>query len=153
MKKIFVSLIVVVISSFCVYAEETGKEDISVTSKLAEIEIRIDTLSSEMKKMQDDIEKIQGSIKSLTNSIRDLQIFTQGAASVKPSEDVWKSIKKGMAGEDVKDILGIPDEILMLREGGEVWYYYGLGSITVDRNGRVVSQQTFKQWPVEKKVR
>jgi len=157
MRKIII-LFVLLIFSLCCYAEENESEGnpqaiSEVTSKMLEMDARIDRLSTEVKKMQEEIEKIKESLKLLSNTIRDLQIYTQGEATIKPDEDTWKSIKNGMTIEEVKDILGSPEEVSIPRGGGEIWYYYGLGSITFDGNGRVISQKTFKQFPLEKKVR
>ncbi|MCM8761780.1 MAG: hypothetical protein NC929_00470 [Candidatus Omnitrophica bacterium] len=156
MRKILL-LFVLTVSLYC-YGEgkETeGKpqETTDITSKLVEMSSRIDKMAAEIKKIQEEIEKIKESVKILSYTIRDLQIYTQSGATIKPDEDAWNSIKRGMTTEDVKDVLGNPEEIEVQRAGGEVWYYYGLGSITFDRNGKVVSQKTFKQLPLERKVR
>lgn len=153
MKKIFVLMVIMV---FCLYGYTEEKEmeiTLDITSRITEIEKRIDKIDADMTKIQEEIKKIKESINQLLKVVRELQIYTQGGASIKPDEEVWKSVKRGMSVEEVEKLLGTPEEIEQLRTGGEVWYYYGLGSISFDRNGIVVSQQTFKRLPVERRVR
>ncbi|MCM8821001.1 MAG: hypothetical protein NC932_03520 [Candidatus Omnitrophica bacterium] len=157
MRKIIILFIILTVSLYCSTEEketESKPQEITeITSKLVEMDARIGKMSEEIKKMQEEIEKIKESVKLLSYTIRDLQIYTQGGATIKPDEDAWNDIKRGMSVEDVEKLLGTPEEIEVQRTGGEVWYYYGLGSISFDRNGRVISQKTFKQLPLERKVR
>lgn len=131
--------------------EEKGEDISQITTKISEIESNIKKMSDEIKKMKEEMEKINMDIKILYKTVRDLQIYTQGGASIKPDEDEWKSIKRGMSKDDVEEILGTPEEVSLLRGGGEVWYYYGLGSITFNRDGLVVSQESFKEYPLQRR--
>ena len=143
---------------FC-YAEEQSADtaktsDVAdIAAKLAEAEIRIETLEKEAKQLRQEVDKLNELTTKLSRALRDLELYTKPAASIKPEMGVWESIKRGMTAEETKDLLGNPEEITQLRVGGEIWYYYGLGSITFDRGGRVSSQRTFKQLPIEHKVR
>jgi len=81
MRKIIILFVMLIFSLYC-YAEEneTGgkpQEITGVTSKLVEMDARIDRLSTEVKEMQEEIEKIKESLKLLSNTIRDIQIYTQ----------------------------------------------------------------------------
>jgi TolA-binding protein len=144
----------------CCYAEEQtadltgGKTDTtSVVAKITEMEARLDKIEQEMEKMQEEIERLNELTTRLTKALRNLEIATQGGSYIKPDAETWESIKKGMTAQEVRDMLGSPEEITQLFRGGEVWYYYSLGSITFDRNGKVSSQKTFKELPIENKVR
>jgi len=142
----FIILSVLIISLYC-YGEEKeieGKSQEITASKVVELEARIDSMSTDMEKIQEEIKKISEDIKLLLKAVRSIQIYTQGSANIPPDEEAWGKIKNGMTAEEVKEIVGPPEEISLLVGRGEVWHYSGLGSITFDKNGKVVSQKTFK---------
>jgi hypothetical protein len=59
--------------------------------------------------------------------------------------DGWKQIERGLSQEEVKRLLGAPQQTFDL-SGKKVWYYYypadGSGSVLFDPGGRVVGYQT-----------
>jgi len=133
-------------------ASETGTDIASLTAKITEMEAKLDKLSKQVEKMQADIDRLNDSNAKLAKAMRNLELATQYSASTRPDADAWGGVKKGMSAEEVSNLLGNPEEIEE-RKNGDVWYYYGLGSITFDRTDRVLLQNTFKELPIEKKVR
>jgi len=134
-------------------ADVSGKQDMeAVSAKLTEAEGRLDKLEKEVKQLRAEVDKLNELTATLTKALRNLQIATQGGASIEPEMDTWQSVKKGMTAEEVQEMLGSPEEITQSRSE-QVWYYYSMGTITFDRNGRVIYQETKKQLPMENKVR
>ncbi len=153
-----VILIFLLSAVFCCYAEEQSTNLPKVTinavdARITEMAARLGKIEQKMEKMQEEIEKLNELTTRLTKALRNLEIATQGGAYIKPDTTTWESIKKGMTAEKIRDVLGSPEEITHLRSGGEIWYYYSLGSISFDSDGRVSSQRTFKELPIENKVR
>lgn len=157
MRKFVVLLSLIAVLS-C-YAEEqnagvSGTADIApVVAKMTEAESRLDKLEKEVQKLREEIDRLNELATRLGRALRSLELATQPAASFRPDMETWQSVKKGMTADEVKDMLGNPEEVKELLRGGAVWYYFGMGSITFDRRGRVSVQETFKQLPIEGKVR
>jgi outer membrane murein-binding lipoprotein Lpp len=156
MRKFIVLFAIVAMVLGC-YAEErktevAGTDAAALAAKVTEVEEKLEKLAKEVETMQEQIDKLADSNAKLARSLRNLELATQYSASTRPDTDTWKSVKKGMSGEEVQDLLGNPEEIQKLNNS-DVWYYYGLGSITFDSKGRVSSQSTFKKLPLENKVR
>jgi septal ring factor EnvC (AmiA/AmiB activator) len=156
--KIFIASILLLAVTSC-YAEEKKNDtpevvDITfLSSKMTDVETRLSKLEEEVKSLREEMGKISEFTANMAKILRNLELATQSAATLRPDIETWESVKKGMAAEDVQELLGNPEEITQLLRGGEVWYYYGLGSITFDRSGRVGLQKTFKELPIENKVR
>jgi len=145
MRKLII-LSVLIFSLYC-YAEEkeaAGNPQDITASKVVELEARIDKMSADIENIQEEIKKISEDIKLLLKASRDIQIYIQGSANIPMDKEAWGKIKNGMTAEEVKNIIGPPEKISLLVGRGEVWYYSGFGSITFDKDGRVVSQKTFR---------
>lgn len=109
-----------------------------VIEKIDEIEKRIDEMENKLKEIEEKILKINENFNELRKAFRNMQIYIQPQASIKPTEEEWRSIKKGMYKEDVQKTLGSPEEIKKNRDGSEVWYYFGLGRVLFNFNGEVI---------------
>ncbi len=156
MRKFIVLFVVVILALGC-YAEEQkagtpGTDSAALSAKVAELEGKLEKLATEIEKMQEQIDKLAEANAKLTRGLRNLELATQYSATTRPDTDTWKTVRKGMSYDEVLNLLGNPERMETVGNSS-VWYYFGLGSITFDRNGRVNSQSTFKQLPIEKDVR
>jgi chaperonin cofactor prefoldin len=148
MKKVIIIFLVVILFGFSQNVEiekesqqnkkeETQKTQLDVElviEKIDEIERRVDEIEKKMKKIEENFNEIR-------KVIRNFQISTQLQATIKPTEEEWKSIKTGMKKEDVMKILGSPEEIKKLKDQSEIWYYFGVGRIFFNPNGEVVKTE------------
>ncbi len=156
LRKIIVLLAIAVMALGC-YAEEqktgiAGTDSAAIAAKITELEAKMEKLSQEVKEMQEEIKKLNAANAELTRTLRNLALASQSVISVRPAMETWKSVKKGMVSDAVLDLLGNPEEVKVLNSG-DVWYYYGLGNISFDRNGKVNYIETSKKLPLEGKVR
>ena len=77
------------------------------------------------------------------------EIAAQAAAQLRREEaavnEGWKRIERGLGQDEVKRLLGAPQQMFEL-SGKKVWYYYypagGSGSVIFDPGGRVAGYQT-----------
>lgn len=121
--------------------EKTKKVEIDieqVIEKVDEIEKRIDEIDKKIEEIEKKIKKIDENFNEIRKTMRNFQIYVQPQATVKPTEEEWKSIKNGMEKEEVEKILGSPEEIKKQRDKTEIWYYFGLGKIIFNQNGQVI---------------
>ncbi|MBN1446124.1 MAG: outer membrane protein assembly factor BamE [Candidatus Omnitrophica bacterium] len=156
LRKIIVLFAIVFMALGC-YAEEqktvgAGADAAGLSAKVAELEGKLEKLAKGAEEMQEQIDKLAESNGRLAKGLRNLELATQFSATTRPDMDTWKKVKKGMSYDEVLNLLGNPERMEMLGNS-DVWYYFGMGSITFDRSGRMNSQSTFKQLPLERDVR
>ncbi|MCM8772528.1 MAG: outer membrane protein assembly factor BamE [Candidatus Omnitrophica bacterium] len=109
-----------------------------IIEKLDDVERRVDEIEKKIKTIEESIKNIEGKFNELRKTIRNFQIYVQPQATIKPTSDEWNSIKRGMTKEEVREILGSPEEVKLMRDKTEVWFYFGLGRIIFDINGEVM---------------
>jgi hypothetical protein len=152
-------LVLVFLACRCYGEEETSPETglKELAGKIEVIEKKVDKVAEESAEGHKELEEIKKEVKQLrevneklTLFLRNLEIYVKGASSLRPEESQWESITRGMESGDVSKILAQPEEITILRRGGEVWYYYGLGSITFNERGFVTERKNFKDYPPKK---
>ena len=152
----FIMIFLFAVALSC-YAEDkssavSGSTDVAaVAAKLTQAEECLDKLEKEVEQLRKEVDRLNELTSTLTKTLRDLQIATQGGSSLRPDTPTWNSVKRGMTAEEVQNLLGSADRIEQ-EKGADVWYYFGMGSITFNLNDRVSSQSTFKKLPFENKV-
>ncbi|MGC8976638.1 MAG: hypothetical protein ACP5OB_03340 [Candidatus Ratteibacteria bacterium] len=149
MKKIFLFIF---IFSIFIFSEEKIKEkkeiDLEqIIEKIDEIEKRVDDIEKKLEDIGNKIKKIDENFIEMKKTIRNFQIYVQPQATIKPSEEEWSSIKRGMTKDEVSQILGSPEEIKMQRDKTEIWYYFGLGRVIFNQSGEVIKIEEDKYTP------
>ncbi len=114
-------------------------------------------LAAQMQKLKSQIEVLQTRVQALEQASNKVQTnaapSTAGVAAAAAAQlrredaavrDGWKKLKSGLTQEEVKGLLGAPQQSFTL--GGKlVWYYnypaVGSGSVMFDTNGHVVGHQ------------
>jgi len=149
-------LVLVLLACRCHGQEEAGRESglKELAGKIEVIEKKADSVAREFAEAQKELGEIKKELKELkevneklTLFLRNLEIYVKGASSIRPENSRWESVVSGTEAGEVSKILGQPEEITVLRRGGEVWYYYGLGSITFNERGAVTERKNFKEYP------
>ena len=77
------------------------------------------------------------------------EVAAQAAAQLRREDEAvregWKQVKSGMTQDQIKGLLGAPQQTFTL-SGKPVWYYYypavGGGSVMYDATGHVIGHQT-----------
>ncbi|MCM8803761.1 MAG: outer membrane protein assembly factor BamE [Candidatus Omnitrophica bacterium] len=147
MKKVIGLFLIICVFIFC---EEKIKKEIDieeVIEKIDEIEKRVDEIDKKIEEIEKKIIKINENFDDIRKTIRNFQIYLQPQATLKPTEEEWKSIKNGMEKEEVEKILGSPEEIKKMRDKTEIWYYFGIGRIIFNQNGKVIRIEEDKYTP------
>ncbi len=158
LKETAVAFFCLFLSSALFCEEKGGKEEVPDVKVLAE---KISVFQEKMSKTEEEFNKQQEKVEELTEQVeklkelterltrvlRDLEIYVKRASVLRPDEQTWESVERGMSDQDIDRILGTPEEVTVLRRGGERWYYYGLGSVTFDERGFVTGRSDFKEFP------
>ena len=140
MKKLLIIFFSIFLIGFC---EESIKQitdtDLKfITEKIEKLEKRLNSLEKEVKSIDD-------SMKEIRKTLRNLQIYSRyPEETIRPSEEHWKLIKKGMEKKEVENILGLPDVQQKGARDIETWVYYRLGRIYFNPDGRVINIETNK---------
>jgi len=145
MKKLIVIIFLVGFSIiFCEQEfkkEQLEKNNIDMEKaieRVDRIEKRVDEIEKKINEIMKKLKNIEENFNEMRKTMRNLQIYVQPQATIKPTEEEWKSIEKGMTKDDVMKILGSPEEIKKLRNQTEIWYYFGYGRIYFNQFGEVI---------------
>jgi septal ring factor EnvC (AmiA/AmiB activator) len=142
-------LIIFFIGFSIVFCEEAKKEEVQksqidiepLIEKVDEIEKRIDEIEKKVTEIEKKLKNIDENFNEIRKTIRNFQIYIQPQATIKPTEEEWKSIERGMTKDDVMKILGSPEEIKKQKNQTEIWYYFGSGRIYFNQSGEVIKRE------------
>lgn len=126
------------------FCQETTKKVISDSEIKLLIE-KIDKFEKRLNSVEEKIKSIEEDLKEIRKTLRNLQIYSRyPEEAIKPAEEYWKSIKKGMDKKEVENLLGLPN---VQQEGARniiIWVYYRLGKIYINPDGKVINIETNK---------
>ena len=144
------ALAIVVFGAAAGIAVEYGSsnEKPGVSAGTQAIEARLRKIESDVAEMRKDMERIVELNKRLQAAVTELQRHVLAVTTFK-DEDAWKTVHGNMTSEDVNELMGPPDRITRPDRVSEIWYYFGLGSVTFDRRGRIMEQSSFEERPEE----
>jgi chromosome segregation ATPase len=146
MRKILIIFLTGFLIVFCedVKKEEVQKSQIDIEAlieKVDEIEKRVDEIDKKIIDIEKKLKNIDENFNEIRKTIRNFQIYVQPQATIKPTEEEWKSIERGMTKDDVMKILGSPEEIKKQKNQTEIWYYFGSGRIYFNQSGEVIKRE------------
>jgi len=115
-------------------------------------------LAAQMQKLKIQIEALQARVQALEQAPNKAQtnaapttsgVAAEAAAQLRREDAAvrqgWKQLKSGLTQDEVKGLLGAPQQTFTL-SGKLVWYYYypaiGGGSVMYDTTGHVVGHQS-----------
>lgn len=131
--------------AFC--EENIDKEKVKKEIDIEQVIEKVDEIERRVDEIEKKIKKIDENFNEMRKTMRNFQIYVQPQATIRPTEEEWNSIKRGMEKEEVEGILGTPEEIKKQRDKTEIWYYFGLGRIIFGQNGKVIRIEEDKFTP------